>query len=216
MVHIVAISDTHCRHSELKIPECDILIHAGDFSGYGTHPEAYSFLNWIAEQSQAKHKVVVPGNHDRVLETDYSVRSQFQDRGINLLIDQEVTLMGLRIYGIPWTPRFCDWAFNATFKSYEEPSQRFPSMAQKVNLIPDDLDILVSHGPPYAILDEAHGDSLGSEHLLARINKIRFRAMIFGHIHESHGQAYCKYFNVASCVGEFGDPLAKPTEIHLT
>jgi predicted phosphohydrolase len=114
MPKIVLISDTHNLHSKITIPECDILIHAGDATGRGTLQEVSSFLYWLSQQP-AKHKVAIAGNHDWLFDRDpfmaRNLLSQYSN--ITMLNDELKEVMGLKIYGSPVTPRFFDWAFNA-------------------------------------------------------------------------------------------------------
>src|ERR1700677_1938651 len=114
-IKIVAISDTHNRHNKVKIPKCDLLIHAGDWSFQGQKSEVENFAEWLNKQDQCEEIVVIPGNHERYLE-DYMPESLkwFTDKcpWAHLLIDQAIELYGIKIYGSPVQPFFCDWAWN--------------------------------------------------------------------------------------------------------
>jgi Icc-related predicted phosphoesterase len=180
MPKVVCISDTHNLHSKIKIPECDILIHAGDATGRGTFQEITSFLFWFSQQP-AKHKVLAWGNHDILAEDDSSlVRMIISEHpSITYLENSEATVMGLRIWGSPWTPRFFDWAFNA------DPDK----LIEVWSSIPDGIDILVTHGPPFGILDETEeGNLIGCKILLHEVQtRVRPRYHVFGHDHEGYG-----------------------------
>lgn len=195
MPKIVLISDTHNLHSKITIPECDILIHAGDATGRGTLQEVSSFLYWLSQQP-AKHKVAIPGNHDWLFDTDpfmaKNLLSQYSD--IVMLNDELKEVMGLKIYGSPVTPRFFDWAFNADEDDLYETWSK----------IPDGIDILVTHGPPKGVLDITQdGDSVGCPILAAEIMyRIKPKYHIFGHIHEGYGQQKIEgitYINASTC-----------------
>jgi Icc-related predicted phosphoesterase len=195
MPKIVLISDTHNLHSKITIPECDILIHAGDATGRGTLQEVSSFLYWFSQQP-AKHKVLVWGNHDILAEDDSSlVRMIISEYpSITYLENSEATVMGLRIWGSPWTPRFFDWAFNA------DPDK----LIEVWSSIPEGIDILVTHGPPFGILDETEeGVNAGCKILLSEVQtRVKPKYHVVGHIHEGHGIKIVDgitFINASSC-----------------
>ena len=98
---------------------------------------------------------------------------------VHYLQDRGVLIDGVRVWGSPWQPRFFDWAFNL---------DRGPLLAEKWALIPGDTDILVTHGPPFGTLDlTPRGDRVGCEALAARLNDLRVRLHVFGHIHHGYG-----------------------------
>src|SRR5438105_3019839 len=141
---IVCISDTHCLHDKIQLPKGDILIHAGDACSYGSQREFESFAYWMASQ-HFEHKVFVAGNHDRWVESNNrEARQLLSDYNIVYLQDSEVTVNDIRIWGSPWVPAFCNWAFNATERQLETAAAQ----------IPLNLDILVTHSPPFGVLDE--------------------------------------------------------------
>ena len=147
-VRFVCISDTHTRTKDLaeKIPEGDVLIHAGDFTNVGEMAAVKAFSEFL-ESLPHKHKVVIAGNHD--LSFDVATFEQTFSRfgrgkieehrqakqmltGCTYLEDSAVELYGIKIWGSPWTPWFYDWAFNA---------QRGMECKAKWDLIPDDTDV---------------------------------------------------------------------------
>jgi predicted phosphodiesterase len=146
-MRIVCISDTHNLHEQISPPDGDILIHAGDCTENGTIAEAQSFLAWFSSQPHAA-KIFVPGNHDdpfaqpRTLAT---LRRSFPN--VRVLIDQELQLRGLRAYGAPWLPGVASEPEHFWIRANSS------ALHEKWDAIPDDTAILVTHGPPYNILD---------------------------------------------------------------
>ena len=187
---IVAVSDTHMGHSDLRLPEGDILIHAGDATYMGTIPEINEFGNWMRNQP-FKHKIFVAGNHDWLFDHNRAYAEKLL-HGITYLQDEEVTVEGLRIYGMPWQPAFNQWAFNL-----ERNSDKMKAVCRK---IPSGLDILVTHGPPILILD----DKKGCECLMVQVAIKKPKVHIFGHIHAGYGHEKLgptDFYNV-SCMNE--------------
>lgn len=186
MARIVLISDTHGMHDALRVPEGDILIHAGDFTGRGTFRELRAFVEWMAAQPH-RHKLATPGNHDTCTDLCHregSVKSArdsyeaFKRAGIHLLLDSGVTIGGLKFWGSPYQPEFCGWAWQLSRAA----------LAQHWRRIPEDTDILITHGPPFGKGDLAPiGGRVGCQGLLDRVLAIRPALHVFGHIHEGHG-----------------------------
>ena len=179
-MRIVFISDTHLHHDRLEVPPGDILVHAGDFSGRGRLEEVKAFLDWYGSLPHT-HKVLIAGNHDFLAEREPRLFRSLIPDNLIYLEDSGVTIEGIRIWGSPIQPWFFDWAFNR---------QRGADIRQHWALIPDDTDILVTHGPPYGILDRVarDGSPVGCRDLLRRINDIDIKINVFGHIHEAYGQ----------------------------
>ena len=173
-MRIVLISDTHGLHRQLEVPPGDMLIHAGDFTVNSEPPSIVSDFNaWLGSLPH-RHKVVVPGNHEFILEEP---RNRGAITNAILLIDSGVEVEGISIWGSPVTPLY-GGAFG---KSIPEDRQRH--WAQ----IPDGLDILITHGPPFAILD--HGlpsePREGCPYLFEEVFRARPRLHVFGHYSES-------------------------------
>ena len=183
-MRIVAISDTHNQHSLLtdELPDGDMIIHSGDFSGIGTDKEAVDFFNWFSERPY-KHKILVPGNHDGAIQNNLKTyRTMASELGIRLLIDQHVMIDKHIIYGSPWTPEFFDWYFM---------KKRGPEISKVWRKIPHYIDILITHGPVFGILDKLDsGLNAGCEELKKQIDSGRLEELklhICGHIHNSRG-----------------------------
>ena len=144
MPKIVCLSDTHNCNELINVPDGDVLIHAGDATGRGTIDEIIAFNKWFANLPH-RHKIFVAGNHDWLFETNNRYARSLLDSSIYYLQDSSVEVQGLKIYGSPWQPRFFDWAFNL---------MRGAELAEKWKLAPNELDVLITHGPPFGILDE--------------------------------------------------------------
>lgn len=193
---IVVISDTHSNHESMKeLPSGDILIHCGDFSSYGGYDETKSFLDWFSGQKH-EHKIAIPGNHEislcplrRSTESIKELISSYCN--IHFLIDQEIIIDNVKFYGTPWcggeSKIMKHWGF------YIESGKK--SVFGK---IPSDTDILISHSPPFGILD----NGLGSRSLLERVKDVRPVFHLFGHIHETYGEFcsdYTQFYNCSNC-----------------
>lgn len=191
-MRVVCLSDTHLRHAELRVPDGDLLLLAGDVTRRGSLPELEEVDAWLATLPHP-HKVLVAGNHDFGFETDpAAARARLGHAAY--LEDQELTLGGLRIWGSPWQPVFFDWAFNLP---------RGVPLREKWDLVPAGIDVLLTHGPPRGILDRtARGEDVGDDDLLAAVLRVRPRLHVFGHIHESHGTVVrdgVTFVNAACC-----------------
>jgi Icc-related predicted phosphoesterase len=184
MIKIVFISDTHNYHDKVKLPKGDILVHAGDFSGRGHPAEVFNFFNWLIEQSlKFKHILFIAGNHDLSFEyKPYWLLKAIEQLPENVyyLEDSEMIIEGIKFYGSPWQPEFHNWGFNLS---------RGKKLADKWNMIPVDTDILITHGPPSTILDYSiHGGiNVGCNDLFNKVNEIKPKINVFGHIHEGYG-----------------------------
>ncbi len=176
---IVCISDTHGRHHDVQLPSGDMLIHAGDVSAGGTESQIKDFLRWFSEQD-FKYKIFIAGNHDFLFERDLETAKGLIPENVIYLQESSITVEGFKIYGTPITPYFLNWAFN------RHPGE---DIEKHVNKIPPDVDILISHGPPYGILDiNVNGHHCGCQSLSSKIEKIKPKLLICGHIHEAYGQ----------------------------
>jgi predicted phosphodiesterase len=176
-IRLVFVSDTHGFH-DFPVPPGDVLVHAGDGCSYGTLEEASAWASFLRRQPH-RHKIVIAGNHDRCFEADFEhAKALFEE--FDFLHDSGCERLGVRFWGSPWQPEFFAWAFNLP---------RGPELAAKWALIPDGIDVLVTHGPPQGILDRTYdGTPAGCEDLRVAIQeRVRPRVNVFGHIHEAYG-----------------------------
>lgn len=177
------ISDSHTLHNGLIVLEgIDMVIFSGDCSNprevEQSRVEIIDFLNWF-DLLPIKHKIFVAGNHDVAIERGRILKEEFHNRMIHYLENDWVEVLGLKIWGSPVTPSFgVGWAWNKPrHKLYELWAH-----------IPDDTDVIVTHGPPKGILDlsedrQRNLEQCGCKALYERMLKIKPKLMCFGHIH---------------------------------
>ena len=165
-IRFACISDTHNKTEQFQSAalrnlnisdDIDVLLHAGDFTGTGTHAQTQAFCNWLKEYG--KRAIVIAGNHDVTFDAEYyNARGaerfhggkkeigdprDFFPSNVTYLEDSSTSVAGLCIYGAPWQPEFHDWAFNLP---------RGPSLAEKWDQIDENVEILITHGPPHGKL----------------------------------------------------------------
>jgi Icc-related predicted phosphoesterase len=175
-LRLVLLSDTHQLHREVEVPDGDILIHAGDFTFFSKSLKAILDFNlWLGELPH--RSVVVPGNHEFFLESDPSRRSLISNATV--LINEGIEIQGLRIWGSPVTPLYGS-AFGLS--SVEDRRRLYAQ-------IPEDTDILITHGPPYGILDSSPDSGMhsGCRELFDAVMRVRPKLHVFGHVHGAHG-----------------------------
>jgi len=219
MPRIVFISDTHDLQDQVTVPDGDILIHAGDATMLGRMNEIAAAGMWLRKQPH-KHKVFVAGNHDWMFQRNRTMALQLLNNGIigdgngkiSYLEDSGVTIEGLHIYGSPWQPTFFDWAFNL---------DRGAAIKHKWNLIPEGLDVLITHGPPLGIHDQSFphlgSEHLGCEDLMAAVERAKPKMHVFGHIHGGYGKTQYEntlFINAAIC-NESYKPVNAPIVVEL-
>ncbi|MBT8295193.1 MAG: metallophosphatase domain-containing protein [Gramella sp.] len=175
-MRLVCLADTHNKHHEIPIPGGDILIHAGDCTDGGTRNETNNFLEWFSSQPH-QHKILVPGNHDFFFEKERNLGRVPPD--IHVLIDGGLDIKGIKFWGSPATPDLHNWAFNR---------ERGADIKKHWDLIPKGTDVLITHTPPYQILDEIDGGiHLGCEELANLLTVVKPKIHLFGHIHQASG-----------------------------
>lgn len=199
-VRIVATADLHSQHGIVEVPPGDVLILAGDLTARGSASEGADLLAWLAALPH-RHKVVVAGNHDHWLDNPRAADVVAQ-AGAHYLLDAEVCVAGLRVWGAPWTPTYGSWAFQA---------ERGADITAHWDRIPTGVDVLVTHGPARGYGDLASplrdlGDRVGCEDLLRAVVRADPRHHVFGHIHEDPGtwqnaRARTRHWNVTSSSG---------------
>jgi predicted phosphodiesterase len=187
-INIICISDAH--NSTPSVPDGDILLHAGDLSGKGTFAELQSQLTWLNTLPH-KHKIIIAGNHDLLLDPEFvdhfperitehegAARADLDWGEVILLNNTSVTLTvhgrSITIFGSPSTPQFGNWAF-----------QYPPIRDVWSGTIPQETDVLLTHGPPKGHLDQ---QGKGCGWLGRELWRTKPRLVVFGHIHEGRGR----------------------------
>lgn len=170
---ILHISDTHGCHRRLHdLSQADIVVHSGDFTMNGSEQEALDFMNWFCDLPYPQ-KIFICGNHDECL---YGATIDGLDGNVHYLCNSGIEIESLKFYGVPMFMGDC---------ITDRQTRHYAN-------IPDDTDILITHTPPFGILDFDDNINYGSEELLSRISVVRPRLNLFGHIHARHG---IKVFN---------------------
>ena len=237
-MRIVCISDTHSLHKlmEHELPKGDVLIHSGDISNKGGEVDVTNFIYWFQNIQGFDTKIFIAGNHDFCFERvnqphhkgDYDwlknlmVPENLAQSDVYYLEDDFMIIerpefsRPIKIYGSPWQPNFYDWAFNLPRMGEE--------MKSKWDMIPDDTDVLITHGPPNEIRDFVsnwrQGDmNVGCELLRYQLdNRIKPALHVFGHIHGAYGGVQKNdtlYINAATCNDRYV-PSNKPIIVDLT
>lgn len=169
---ILHLSDTHGMHGLLgDLPPADLIVHSGDVGMAGTEEEIMDFLNWFLDLPY-RYKVFVPGNHDSCLQ---GACVEGLDDNCFILNYNDIVVEGLRIYGVT---AFVEDSISGKDRRH-------------IMMIPPDTDILVTHQPPYGILDFANDIHYGSHALLKQICEVRPPIVLCGHIHDAYGKEEC-------------------------
>jgi Icc-related predicted phosphoesterase len=180
MTKIVCFSDIHGQMSKslkdwfINNPG-DILLFAGDIQVNQTD-DGKAFLAWV-HSLPFEFKVITFGNHDSNAAFMLEEARSYKD--ITILNHQAATIKGIKIFASPYSLPFGSWWFMA-------------SEAELKNLyeaIPEDTEMLVTHGGAFEILDKTvRGDSTGSTSLRNRIGELpNLKYHVHGHIHEAYG-----------------------------
>jgi len=225
-MRITHISDTHNKHNQLNglLPGGDLLIHSGDISSLGRETEVKRFVKWFNDINNYTNKIFIAGNHDMTFDREQLLRDKlahFEGKteydtecaegkpawleellGIHLrpnvfyLENNFVILDDVKIWGSPITPSFgYGWAFN---------KDRGYDINQIWNRIPNDTDIVITHGPIYGYCDRTNREGLnvGCDQLYHRLNEVRPQLHFSGHIHEAYGYRHTDWgyaFNGCNC-----------------
>lgn len=217
---IDCIADLHGYYPHLE--GGDLLIVAGDLTSRDTSFENSDFLTWLIDQPYRK-KIYISGNHDNLhIESKPKIHYHICKDGKNgielfeYLCDSGTEFEGLKIWGTPWTKTFK--GMNPKCKAFTCDTEE--ELADKFSLIPDDIDILITHGPPASLLDKNYkGYNCGSPSLMVKFQNMKNRPKLFcfGHIHESYGEDEYGDTKIVNCshVNEHYEPVNKPIRIIL-
>lgn len=188
-MRIICLSDTHGELPSLDLTDIDLVLHGGDYSLAGKEDYAKqlayfekAFCPWVRQIANTVAIYYIDGNHETFREafTNYT-NDVIEKYNIN---NKTVTFKGKNIYGFPWTPYFYIWAFNLFDNRYQ--------LGEKCDTIPENTDILLSHGPIYGVMDLVKEypriwRHCGSKELALRVDKIRPQLVVSGHLHENFG-----------------------------
>ena len=218
---ITFISDTHTKHMQIAedLPGGDLIIHAGDMMNSGYAPiDIDDFCKWYnSDAIDYDHKIFIAGNHDRYFQlhpeetmeivNSYKWIDYLQDSCIEIETPEQM----VKIYGSPWQPWFHNWAFNLPRGGSE--------LEAKWDAIPEDVDILITHGPAQGTLDTSgapyNEPNLGCELLTKRIKQLKPKIHVCGHIHGGHGYVFDghTHFINASVLNERYSYVNKPVTV---
>lgn len=182
------ISDLHGNYPLLE--GGDLLIVAGDLTKIDTKREYDDFCNWI-QRLPYKKIVIIGGNHDNFIQYPDETGFAYWQGWSSYLCDSGTEFQGFKIWGSPWTQWF--HGVNPKCKAFMLNSEK--ELSKKWAMIPDDIDILVTHSPAYGIKDQAKRpksqfgyECVGSKSLQMELaTRLRPRLHVFGHIHEAFG-----------------------------
>jgi len=221
-MRIVCISDVHGKWKKLTIPECDLLISAGDYSFTGETHMVRDFHKWLDDQP-AKNIISVQGNHEKWVEKNFDLAKQMAKEvcpAVHFMEEGLVEIDGIKIWCSAISKFFCNWAYN-----------RYPGedIQKHWDKIPTDvpIDIIVTHGGCYGILDEVmrfNGqkceyeiEHTGCPQLLKKVLEIKPKLFVCGHIHEAYGTKVVDgiTFVNASICDEHYKPINSPIMITI-
>jgi Icc-related predicted phosphoesterase len=165
---ILHLSDTHSKHHELRnLPPADIIIHSGDITFAGSENEVMDFVEWLCALSY-KYKIFIAGNHDDCL---FRAKIDGLPENCFYLCNSGVSIEGVKFYGFPM---FMEDAMSGEYD-------------KNIQKIPDDTDVLITHQPPFGILDNSANINYGDRNLLKIVLKTKPKYHLFGHIHGAYG-----------------------------
>lgn len=208
---IDCVSDLHGFYPQMK--GGDLLIVAGDLTASDKTGQYLDFRQWIRSQNYRK-KIVVFGNHDMaIFKGDFYFNPEWF--GADCLVDEGLEFEGLKIWGCPWTLTFkginpCCTAYTGTEDE----------IAEHYELIDQDTDILITHGPAQGVLDKTNRDFYaGSDALRTWLEGFgRPKLHVHGHIHEAYGdRCFFPETKSINCshVNGYYEPVNPPIRIVL-
>jgi Icc-related predicted phosphoesterase len=204
-MRIACLSDTHELHRSISnFPAADIFLFAGDFTNLGEMDKVLDFNEWLGELPY-QIKIVICGNHE--LNFDNMDKKDIKNILTNAIyLDQEmVEINGIKIWGEPRQPEFYNWAFNIPRKE----------MKDCWKLVPHDVDILLTHGPPLNFGDRNYCDeNVGCYYMNQMIKNNKIPIVICGHIHEARGfytmNQYTSVLNVSAVKEDMSETHTNP------
>lgn len=213
MVQLTIVSDLHGYIPD-DLEEGDILIVAGDLTARDQEHEYFDVFNWMDRQPFTE-KILVAGNHDMRMEMENyqgPVNKEF-----HFLCDSGIELFGFKFWGSPRSLLFD--GINPKCVAYCGTEGELDGFYKK---IPDDTDVIISHGPMMQTLDRCENGNVGSWALRTAVDRVKPILLITAHIHEEGGnQVVYKHCGPntlcvnGSYVNERYKPTNKPVKITL-
>lgn len=207
MVEITAFSDTHGRHRHIDVPDSgELLIVAGDITKHGRGTEVKAFTEWLS-QFDYDEILVTGGNHDFCLDRGDDGKAYremlMEEANARLLLDDTYTYNGLTVFMSPFSATFDQYVFVDNDRRWDE-------------VIPDDADIVVTHGPPHGRGDYVEGAGhIGSEPLRNRVDGVEPELHLYGHVHGHFGRQAPGSYNV-SVLDEDYKPVNGPITVEVS
>lgn len=200
------------------------LTYKGQFSSM---MEMRAYMDLILSEELVEDIVFIPGNHDLSFEKEHAghrnVMGLFENqKHIHFLMHEAKEVQGIKIFGSPWTPWFYDWAFNYYNPEYPIQSDHLPKGKEFWKDIPEDTQVLLTHGPARNIRDivlrgNKHVGCEDLQNKIIELDKKSLRFHLFGHIHETYGRT--RVGNVtflnSSIMDVYYRPLNKPQDFTL-
>lgn len=235
---VIHISDTHGKHTKINWTfdpsNADVIIHSGDFSNIGEEAGVRDFFKWFSKLN-IPYKIVIPGNHDKSFDPKFwgdkapaedtyrhlyrqaehftkEIIDEYRQNPNHYFLNHEACeIEGIKFFGSPWSAEFHSryWGFN--IPRGEESEKLYAT-------VPDDIQVLITHGPPFGKLDMVDsGLRVGCEALGNRIKVIKPKYHLFGHIHEDYGQSFDgdTYYLNSSIMNLRYQPVNLPQIFHL-
>lgn len=222
-MRIILIADTHGLHYALKgrLPEGDILIHAGDCTNIGSQNDVREFVEWFQNLKGFDTKIFIAGNHDWAFERKPAwLKTYINDENLSqsdcvyleeeeFIIDSPEFSRPVKFYGCPYQPRFLNWAFNV------DRDKMFHHWVK----VPQDTTVLITHTGPQGIRDYTiYNEPQGCASLRYYVEQIKPALNVFGHIHEAYGAMLLgdtMFVNASTCTRQYV-PSNKPIVVDLT
>lgn len=236
MINVTFISDLHTLQDKWftkmietggvrEINHADIIVFCGDMSSRGYEREIRGFLDWFDKDLPSVPKIFIAGNHDFFFEDAHKdeIEELLSDYpNLTYLNDSGCEIMGIKFWGSPVSPWFHDWAFNR-YRSRGE-NGLYQGIKAHWDAIPNDTDVIISHGPPRGILDRVNlpkpGENphVGCDDLLEAIERVQPSVVAFGHIHEGYGTEHIQHVTYvnASSLNDRYEPMNKPITVKVT
>ena len=231
---IIAISDLHGYLPTIE-EQADIMLIAGDISPLDIQGIRVLMEEWMIEEFipwinslKVENVFLVGGNHDYLIRNASSANilewKMLTSQKLVLLNNETTTYIdnngeSWTIFGTPYCHIFGNWPFMISDEA----------LAEKFKEIPEEVDIIISHDPPYGVgfhdcnLQKPYSRSIGPEHLgnkplREQLEKTKFKLGVFGHIHS--GDHNITEFNGGKVVNvslldEYYQPIYEPLILEL-